>query len=126
MVDDGALFARLDESYWIDTGTPTTYLAAQFDILDGSRPSVLVPEHHDAASHVALGPGARLSGAAMAPVLIGPGAIVEEGALVERCVLGAGVLVRRGAVVRDSLVLEGARSSARAYASRTRSSEGAR
>ena len=31
MVRDGGLFARSDDSYWLDTGTPAAYLEANFD-----------------------------------------------------------------------------------------------
>ena len=34
---DGALFAMADEAYWLDTGTPQTYLQANVDILNGRQ-----------------------------------------------------------------------------------------
>ncbi len=36
MVRDRCLFARSDESYWLDTGTPAAYLDANFDYLNGA------------------------------------------------------------------------------------------
>ncbi len=37
MVADGSLFALDGETYWIDTGTPETYLQAQLDLIEGLR-----------------------------------------------------------------------------------------
>ena len=37
MVRDGVLFALSDEGYWLDTGTPSAYLDANFDYVDGRR-----------------------------------------------------------------------------------------
>jgi len=34
---DGALFAMADDAYWLDTGTPQTYLQANVDILNGRQ-----------------------------------------------------------------------------------------
>ena len=34
MVRDGRLFARSDDRYWLDTGTPSAYLEANFDYLE--------------------------------------------------------------------------------------------
>lgn len=108
MVTDRVLFAKADSTYWIDTGTPLTYMTAQFDVLAGRRPLVVLPEHHDVASGVHLGVGARLEGEARAPMLIGPGAIVQSGASVCDSVIGARVVVESGATVRNSVILDGA------------------
>ena len=37
IVADGRLFALAGDTYWIDTGTPETYLRAQLDLVDGVR-----------------------------------------------------------------------------------------
>ncbi|NLV54550.1 MAG: nucleotidyltransferase family protein [Acidimicrobiales bacterium] len=82
MVDDGVLYARHDDAYWIDTGTPALYLRAQLDLLDGVR-------------------GERIDG-------VDPGAAVEPGADVSRAVVAAGASVADGAVVIESVVMAGA------------------
>ena len=43
MVRDGGLFARSDDRYWLDTGTPAAYLEANFDYLDQKRGPVVAP-----------------------------------------------------------------------------------
>ena len=40
MVADGSLYAVDGDTYWIDAGTPATYLAANLDLLNGRRPRV--------------------------------------------------------------------------------------
>ena len=37
MVRDRGLFARSDDGYWLDTGTPSAYLEANFDYVNGKR-----------------------------------------------------------------------------------------
>ena len=37
MVRDGGLYARSDDAYWLDTGTPAAYLQAHFDFLRQAR-----------------------------------------------------------------------------------------
>ena len=43
MVRDRSLFARSDDSYWLDTGTPSAYLDANFDYLDRRRGPIVAP-----------------------------------------------------------------------------------
>jgi NDP-sugar pyrophosphorylase family protein len=104
-----------DDTYWIDTGTPATYMAAQFDILAGRRSLVVIPEHHDLVLGVHLCDGAQVEGSAVAPMLIGGGAMVESGAIVSGSILGAGVRVESGAVVTNAVILD--RATVRAGAS---------
>jgi mannose-1-phosphate guanylyltransferase len=106
MVADHALYAMADESYWIDTGTPATYMAAQFDVLSGRRLSVAMPAHHDAAVGIHLCDGARLDGSVEAPLLIGGGAVIEFGATVASSILGENVFIEAGAHVWNSVILD--------------------
>jgi mannose-1-phosphate guanylyltransferase len=82
MVADGGLYAVQDDAYWIDAGTPETYLQAQLDLIDGVRGQ---PER-----------------------AVSPDAAVDVAASVEHSVVLAGAVVEAGAKVRDSLVLPGA------------------
>jgi mannose-1-phosphate guanylyltransferase len=86
MVADGSLYALHCDDYWVDAGTPATYLQAQLDLVDGRRGE---PER---AVH--------------------PSAAVADGATVDHAVVMAGVEVATGARVRDSVVLPGARIGA--------------
>ena len=118
----GAVFGIALPGYWLDIGTPESYLQAHRDILERLFPTdvgdalgadfTLV--HESANVH----PGARL----VPPVYVGPGAVVEtgarlgslavlgagsrlaEGVVVENAVVGAGTVVERGSTVTGSIV----------------------
>lgn len=115
MVADGALYAMADYTYWIDTGTPATYMAAQFDVLSGRRTSIAMPAHHDLTAGIHLCDGARLDGSVRAPLLIGGGTVVEHGASVSSSILGENVYIESGAHIENSVILDRAtiRSGAR-------------
>lgn len=89
VVADGGLWAVQSEAYWVDAGTPLTYLQIQMDLLDGVR-------------------GEPVEG-------VSPAATIAGGATVERSVVMAGAHVAAGAVVRDSVISGGATVSADAF-----------
>jgi mannose-1-phosphate guanylyltransferase len=132
MVEDGSLFARHSDAYWIDAGTPATYLQAQLDLIDGRRGVAEVGVSRTATvaskadvSHAVLMAGAVVEdGAVVRDAVLLPGARVRSDALVEGSVLGvraevgAGAQVTALSVVGDDVhvepgvVLEGARRPA--------------
>ncbi|HUF32040.1 MAG TPA: NDP-sugar synthase [Acidimicrobiales bacterium] len=114
MVADGTLFARPDEAYWLDVGTPERYLAASLDLLDGRRVEQLEASDADLVAGevilpAALGDGVRIAeGASVARSVLGDGARVEPGARVTGSVLLPAAVIGRNAVVTDSVVGLGA------------------
>jgi mannose-1-phosphate guanylyltransferase len=86
MAAEGRLYGYEAETYWVDAGTPVTYLEAQLDLVDGRRP--------------------------MTPAALAADATVADGAKVDHAVVMAGASVAEGAVVADSIVLPGARIEA--------------
>ncbi len=86
IVADGALWAVQSDAYWVDAGTPATYLQIQLDLIDGLRGRAV--------------PGVSAE------------ASVADDAVVEHSVVMAGAVVESGAVVRDSAILAGARVAA--------------
>jgi NDP-sugar pyrophosphorylase family protein len=110
MVADGSLYALSDTSYWLDAGTPESYLRAHWDLLEGRRQGPPAPGARDAGEGLwVLGvpeiePGAEVRG----PALIGDGALVRDGALVDGAVVGHDCVVERGARVVRSVLLAGA------------------
>src|SRR3546814_12337821 len=92
MVADGTLYAHDGDVYWIDAGTPPTYLTANLDLVRGRR----------GAAEDGVDPTATVSGEVTESV-VGAGATVEEGAIVSRSVLLPGATVRAGAIVADSI-----------------------
>jgi mannose-1-phosphate guanylyltransferase len=107
MVRDGGLFARSDDSYWLDTGTPAAYLEANFDYLNQKRGPIVHPEVADRGDGVLLQGESDLEGAVTGPSVVFAGCVVEPGARVERCILGPGTVVSSGAVVADSVLMAG-------------------
>ncbi len=112
MVEDGTLFAKGSDAYWLDTGTPDAYLRAHRDLILGRRPGPPAP---GAELDPSIGPGVWRIGdvdvqsAAVARSLLGRGASVAAGAMVEESVIGAGCVVEEGAAVIGSVLLPGAR-----------------
>lgn len=81
LAEAGRLFGFQAEAYWVDAGTPESFLAATLDRLDGVW-------------------GGE-------PVSRGDEVRVDPSATVDHSFLGPGVGVGPGAVVRDSVLLEG-------------------
>jgi mannose-1-phosphate guanylyltransferase len=111
LVDHG-LFGYEATGYWLDIGTPTRYLQATNDILEGNVTTAvgrrlrgsgmrLLPEH---------GVGGRIG----TPVVIGDGCEIAEDAVIGgRVVLGRGVKIGAGARIESSVLLDGASVGAR-------------
>ena len=115
------VYGFVSDAYWIDLGTPESYLRAHFDILEGrvafepayTAPYIADGAEVDARSHVgrwvvvssaaAIGPGARVDHS-----VLHHGAVVEAGASVTGSVLGPRSRVGAGAVVVDSVLAEDA------------------
>lgn len=93
MVADGSLYAVDGNTYWIDAGTPATYLTANLDLVSGRRGAPVDGVH---ATAIVAG--------AVEGSVIGAGATVEAGATVTGSVLLQGALIQEGAVVRDAVI----------------------
>ncbi|HEY6474560.1 MAG TPA: NDP-sugar synthase [Acidimicrobiales bacterium] len=106
MVRDGTLFARSDETYWLDTGTPSAFLEANFDYLDGKRGSVVAPGLVDRGQGVLVEGDSEISGEVRGPSVVFSGCVIEPGARVEHSILGRGTVVAADAVVVDSVVMD--------------------
>ena len=122
---EGSVYGLSMPGYWLDVGTPDSYLQAHRDVLErrfhtevgeelGSD-YMLVAEtaqvHPDARLVPPVFVGAHASIAAGACVgslaVIGAGATVGADAVVESSVVGAGVTLGAGSVVNGSIVGEG-------------------
>jgi mannose-1-phosphate guanylyltransferase len=112
MVRDGVLFAHSDESYWLDTGTPASYLRANHDLVSGQRPGLSTPGLVDRGDGVYLQDGSTVLGEVVGPSVVFRDCEVAVGARVERSVLGAGSVIGPGAVVIDSVLMEGSHVAA--------------
>jgi mannose-1-phosphate guanylyltransferase len=108
MVADGTLYASATTGYWLDVGTPERYLAANADLLDGTRAGPPAPGARETAPGVWTLGAADISGK-VAGSLLGVGANVAAGAIAEASVVGRRATIGPGAIVRHSVLLPGAR-----------------
>ncbi|MBB3661893.1 mannose-1-phosphate guanylyltransferase [Prauserella sediminis] len=114
----------VDDSYWLDVGTPETFVQGSADLVRGVAPTSALAGPTGESLRLAgasvaadaevtggstlgadsvVGTGARVEGS-----VLFDGAVVEAGAVVERSVLGAGSRVGEGAVLRGVAVGDGA------------------
>jgi mannose-1-phosphate guanylyltransferase len=106
------LFGYAANGYWLDIGTPSRYLQATFDILEGNVTTEI--GQRLGAAGLALTDGARIDGRVVPPVLVSPGSAVGRQAIVGgRTVLGRGVQVGDGVHIDSSVVLDGTTVGAR-------------
>ena len=115
----------VDESYWLDLGTPLSFVQGSRDLVLGEVSSGAVPSHTGEALIAAdaqVASGAQVGGGSV----VGAGAVVEAGAEVSGSVLMAGVTVAAGARVVDSVIATGAVIAAGAQLQETVVAEEAR
>jgi mannose-1-phosphate guanylyltransferase len=115
MVTDRTLFALQSDAYWIDAGTPATYVRAQLDLIDGVRGTVergissaadVDPDAY--VEHSVIMEGAIVAaGAKVSDSVVLPGARIGEAAVVEESVVGPGASVGSGARL-EALTVVGA------------------
>ncbi len=104
LVADGALWAVRSDAYWVDAGTPETYLQVQLDLVDGLRggsPEAVAADARVApdalVEHAVVMSGARIgAGARVVDSVISPHAVIGEGAVVERSIVGPRAQVGAG------------------------------
>jgi len=122
LVERGHTVVHALPGYWRDLGQPHLYLAAHQDVLtddqglfDDPRWPILTRQPQRVPARILDGadvcdsivsPGARVAGVVRRSV-VGPGVIVEAGAVVRNSVLFADTVVGRGAVVDWAIVDEG-------------------
>ncbi len=103
-----AIFGMVDDSYWIDIGTPKALLQCSADLVRGlANQGALegVPLLHRSAEYIAhdgavVEPGATVTGGSA----IGRGARIGVGALVDGSIVSEGATVMPGARIRNCFV----------------------
>ena len=124
LVKRGRTYATPLEGYWKDVGRPEVYLQAHRDVLTGKvdvfdRPGFPILTRWPELPPAMVRPGgvaddAMLSGGVVVRgtvrrSVLGPGVIVQKGAVVEDSVLGRDVVVEAGSTVRTAIVDDGCR-----------------
>jgi mannose-1-phosphate guanylyltransferase len=107
MAAEGRLYAMAEPSYWLDTGTPASFLQAHQDLVSGRRGPLRDAGLIDRGDGVYLEGESTIDGDVVGPSVIFGGCDIAAGARVERSVVGAGSVVATGAVVVDSVLMEG-------------------
>ncbi|WP_051476796.1 sugar phosphate nucleotidyltransferase [Arthrobacter sp. Br18] len=123
LVREAVVVEHRIEGYWRDLGTPETYHQAHMDLLDGKAIDLghaewpmltdaphLLPAFIGEGAEIVnslVAPGARVHGRVIHSV-IGPGTVVEQGAVVEDSVILERVTVGPGMQVRYAIVDAGA------------------
>ena len=97
IIGDRGLFAMQSAAYWIDAGTPDTYLRANLHVAGDSFV-------HDTA--------AVADGALLDQAVVDAGASVGAGAVIRRSVLLPGASVAAGATIEDSVLGSGCKVGA--------------
>ena len=115
------VFGFASKAYWLDLGTPETYLQAHFDMLEGKVRGLSYPAPYvgpgadvDLRAHlgrwVVLGPDSRVGREAQVDdSVLQRGSIAGARARVVRSILGPASEVGEGATVTGSVLGEGAR-----------------
>lgn len=104
LISSGRVVAVPMTGYWRDVGQPGLYLQAHRDLLAG-RVDVFDHSTRPVISHWPDRPAARVrNGATLSDSLLSPGCDVAGEVM--GSVLGPGVVVEKGAVVRDSVLME--------------------
>jgi len=125
------LYGFAADAYWLDIGTPQRYLQGTFDIIEGNVQTAVLEDLGD--SFRSIEPSAEIAGRVVPPavverncqvapgahvgplVVLGQGASVGPGAVVERAVVLQGATIGEGCVVRDAIVAAGARVGAHTH-----------
>lgn len=118
------LQAHVESSYWLDLGTPASFVRGSADLVQGAAPTAALPgpvgtalllagakvapsasltDGTTVGADVQIGDGSRVSGSVLMD-----GARIGDGALVERSVIGPGASIGDETVVRDAVVGDGA------------------
>jgi len=102
LVGEGLYAFAHDKAYWLDIGTPETYLKATSDILEGFVETAQVQR---LGARCAIAPDAHVGSTAV----LGDGVTVGAGSRVERAVVLQGSIVGAGCQLEDCIVAAGAR-----------------
>jgi mannose-1-phosphate guanylyltransferase len=118
------LQAHVESSYWLDLGTPASFVRGSADLVQGAAPTAALPgpvgtalllagakvapsasltDGTTVGADVQIGDGSRVSGSVLMD-----GARIGDGALIERSVIGPGASIGDETVVRDAVVGDGA------------------
>jgi mannose-1-phosphate guanylyltransferase len=106
---EGSVFGLAQPGYWLDVGTPETYLQAHRDVLERTFRTEV--GERLGSGFTLIDPAADVHPEAhlVPPVYVGPGAVLEAGVRAgSLAVVGAGARLERGVVVENAVIAQGA------------------
>ena len=124
LLADGAhMRGVVDDSYWLDLGTPWDFIRGSVDLVRGIAPwpghvpavslvldDAVVDEGADVGGGTTVGRGCRVAaGAVVQGSVLLDGAVIGPAAVVTDSVIGAGAMIESGAVVAGCVIGDGAR-----------------
>ena len=107
LVEGGGMYAVAWDGFWVDAGTPETYLEVQQALSDGGWTHPLAEVASDATveGSIVMEGSVVGSGASVTDSALLPGARVGREAVVERSIVGYGAEIGAGACLRDLSVV---------------------
>jgi len=100
---DALVMGYLDDSYWLDVGTPEAFVQGSCDLVRGALASPAFTG--TCGDYLVLGDATVAEGAGLSGgTSVGHRSVVETGAVVDGSVLFDGATIEAGAVVRHSIV----------------------
>jgi mannose-1-phosphate guanylyltransferase len=103
---DRAVFGHIDAGYWLDLGTPLSFVQGSKDLVLGLAPSPAIP--NPGAALVLAGANVDPSASVHGGSAIGRGARIEAHAQVDGSVVFDGAVIGEHSQVRNSIIGEGA------------------
>ena len=98
----GTLFAMADHAYWLDTGTPATFLQANVDVLNGRDATRVVTDLEGTTWRHS---SARVaSSATLENAVVDRDCVVGENVILENVVLMPGAVVHDDVQIRSSII----------------------
>jgi len=108
----GRVFGFIDDSYWLDIGTPTALLKGSVDLVSGAAKALaLTPQmiqSHSPQSLIMKGATVDATAVIDGGSSIGIGAVIGQGAHITGSIVEAGAKIGKAAVVTNSFVAAGA------------------
>ena len=111
IVEDGKLYALDGDTYWLDAGTPESYLQANLDYAgDDAVHAEAVVDESAHLERAIVGPGAHVGPeATLTDCVVLAGARIDAGARIHRSIVGPQASVGEGAELLDLCVIGDAR-----------------
>ena len=105
------VFGYLDQSYWLDIGTPKALMQGSRDLVSGVADALALRDakvlSHSPQSVVMDGAQIDTSATISGASAIGPGSIIGAGVHIDGSIIGSDVVIGEGATITDSFIASG-------------------